>query len=287
MKKDHSLALLLDIAKLPRSTYYYWQLKFEDPSYTDLDPRLALVADEFDHHHGVYGYRRIRYELRDKGHHFSRKTVYHLLKAAGRRCKSRVKRYSSFRGTPGQVAPNIVARRFDRNQANHLWLTDVTMFQAAGRRVYLSAIKDVFNGEIVGHSVATSPTVRFVMRSLDNALATRTFGADLIIHSDQGLQYQHKKFVHRLKQAGITQSMSRRGNCLDNAPVESFFGHMKDDMYRGRVFSSVNELEHEINDYIRWYNYQRRQERLGGVSPIEYRVFHTKFNPTQFPALVA
>lgn len=197
MKKDHSLALLLDIAKLPRSTYYYWQLKFEDPSYTDLDPRLALVADEFDRHHGVYGYRRIRYELRDKDHHFSRKTVYHLLKAAGRRCKSRVKRYSSFRGTPGQVAPNIVARRFDRNQANHLWLTDVTMFQAAGRRVYLSAIKDVFNGEIVGHSVATSPTVRFVMRSLDNALATRTFGADLIIHSDQGLQYQHTVISQR------------------------------------------------------------------------------------------
>ena len=273
--------MLLEVAGVRPSTYHFWRKRFEDPSYNDEDPRLAIVAAAFDQARGLYGHRRVRLVLRDQGHYFSRKTVNKLLNTAGRRCKLRRKRYvNGKRGNAFKTCANIVDRQFSRDKPNKLWFTDLTVFHVGGKHVYLSAIKDAFNGEIVAHDISTVPNVNLVERSFNAAFKRNLVGPDLIVHSDQGLQYTNRRFVEYLEKAGITQSMSRKGNCLDNAPIESFFGHMKDDIGR-RHFNNLDEFTQTIEEYIYFYNYQRIQERLGGMSPIQYRHHHT--TQTQVP----
>ncbi len=279
--------MLLQIAGLPASTYHYWRARFDDPTFPQVDARAVAAVAKFDDEKGRYGYRRIRLLLQDDGIFLSRKTVYRLLKRHNRSCRIRARRYNSYRGSIGVVAPNLVQRCFHRNRPNQLWVTDVTEFKVAGRKVYLSAIMDTFNNEIVGYSTAVSPTVSFVTRSLKQALASRLIPAGMIIHSDQGFQYQHRTWRNILAQAGCKQSMSRKGNCYDNAPIESFFGHMKDEMHMTTTYTSVPELIQAIDDHIRWYNYERIQEKLGGMTPKQFRVTHTEFHPACYPALVA
>lgn len=146
---------------------------------------------------------------------------------------------------------------------------------------------DTYNGEIVGYSTATSPTVRFVTRSLTQALASRLLPAGMIIHSDQGFQYQHQAWRTMVEQAGARQSMSRKGNCYDNAVIESFFGHMKDEMYTYETYHSVPELIRAIDEHVWWSNYDRIQEKLGGMTPKQFRVTHTEFASNRCPVLVA
>lgn len=263
------------MAGLASSTYHFWRVKFDDPAYIEEDPRIAIVAAAFDAAGGLYGHRRVRRMLQDQGIFHSRKTVNKLLKQAGRHCQLRRKRFhTAQRGKRYATCENIVDRDFHREAPNMLWLTDLTAFHVAGRLVYLSAIKDVYNGEIVAHSISASPSPGLVVSTFKQALKGRLIGTDLIVHSDQGVQYTSRSFVGYLEEAGITQSMSRKGNCLDNAPMESFFGHMKDDLGRPRQFETLEELTETIQEYIYYYNYQRRQERLGGMSPIQFRNHH-------------
>lgn len=271
--------MLLDVAGVAASTYHFWKQRFTDPHYEKEDPRVAIVAEAFDQANGLYGHRRVRLALRDQGIFYSRKTVNKLLNAAGRHCRIRRKRFPSpRRGSAYKTCGNIVDRQFTRNSPNTLWLTDLTVFTVAGRHVYLSAIKDTFNGEIVAHHVCASPNVKLVIDTFTKALKRTLIGPDLIVHSDQGMQYTNRRFVEYLEQAGITQSMSRKGNCLDNAPMESFFGHMKDDLGR-RCFDNMEQFTQAIEEYIYYYNYQRRQENLNGMSPVQYRHAHTTKTP--------
>ena len=181
--------------------------------------------------------------------------------------------YSSFRGEVGRIAENKLNRRFQVSIPNKVWVTDVTEFKIhdSNRKLYLSPIMDLFSSEIISFSLATSPTVKFTTDALDNALKKLPQEHQLTIHSDQGFHYQHIHWVDRLKKHKIEQSMSRRGNCIDNSPMENFFGLLKQEMYYGEKFTSVGQLEKKIREYINWYNNKRIKAKLNGLSPIQYR----------------
>ncbi len=279
LRTHHRLPVLLTVAGLAASTYHYWRARFETAGPPAPDQRvIAIQAVLTQRRKRCYGWRRVRAELQATGMFLSGKTVNTLMRDNGLQSPVRASRYNSYPGEQGTVAPNIVNRDFDRDAPNRLWLTDVTEFRLRGatvRPVYLSAIKDTFNGEIVAWRTSTAPTVRFGTDMLDEAIGRNVVPPGLILHSDQGFQYRHRDFVGRLARAGIIQSMSRKGTCLDNSPMESFFGHLKDEMFRFESYSDPLELMAEIDKAIHFYNHQRSQQRLGFLSPVAYRVRDT------------
>ncbi|WP_313005963.1 IS3 family transposase [Corynebacterium variabile] len=284
LRDDHRLPVLLAVSGLAASTYHYWRVRFQAHGPAAPDRRVdAIRAVLIQRRKRHYGWRRVRAELQVSGMFLSGKTVNRLMRQHDLQSPIRAKRFNSYRGDDAAAhpaAPNIVARNFDRDQPNRLWLTDVTEFALDGpdpRRVYLSAIKDTFNGEIIAWTTSTSPTVGFVTDMMKEAIGRNVLPADLILHSDQGFQYRHRKFVNLLAQAGVTQSMSRKGTCLDNSPMESFFGHMKDDMFRFESFTDPDSLIAEIDDYIGFYNHRRSQQRLDYLSPVAYRIRETAY----------
>jgi transposase InsO family protein len=185
----------------------------------------------------------------------------------------RSRKYIAFKGEIGKIANNEINRDFKTNRQNEKWLTDITEFKIKGRnqKIYLSPIMDLYNREIISYSIGTRPTVELAIKALDKALKTKADLSKLTIHSDQGYHYQHISWVKRLEDRNITQSMSRRGNCIDNSPMENFFGILKQEMYYGEEYKSVKELKESIEEYINWYNNERIKEKLNGMSPVQYR----------------
>ena len=188
--------------------------------------------------------------------------------------RTRSRKYSSYKGQVGKVAPNVVNRNFKASKPNQLWLTDVTEFRIKGRedRLYLSPILDVYNSEIISYTLSQHPTLRLTNSMLDKAIKKLDTNDKLVIHSDQGFHYQHGSWTSKLKRMNITQSMSRKGNCLDNSPMENFFGILKQEMYYGVEFKNYDQLKKEIESYIKWYNEDRIKTKLNGMSPAEYRL---------------
>ncbi len=209
-------------------------------------------------------------ELRKK-QIINHKTVQRLMKEMGLYCMVRMKKYHSYKGDVGKVAPNLLNRNFHAECSNKKWATDVTEFSLFGQKLYLSAILDLYNSEIVSYSVCPRPRMSMVMNMLDNAIEKLPDQHDLILHSDQGWQYQMKKYQHKLVTNGIRQSMSRKGNCLDNAVMENFFGILKSELLYIQEFDSMEHFIQELHDYIHYYNYRRIKNKLKGMSPIEYR----------------
>ena len=195
---------------------------------------------------GRYGYRRITMEMRNRGYVINHKTVSKLMKDLGLKCQVRIKKYRSYRGEVGKIAPNIIDRDFNADAPNQKWTTDVTEFSLFGTKLYLSPILDMYNGEIVSYSICEHPVLFQVMDMLDKAFEKIPDNTNLIFHSDQGWQYQHKRYQKRLKEKGIRQSMSRRGNCLDNAVMENFFGLLKSELLYLRDFESIEEFKAEL-----------------------------------------
>ena len=183
----------------------------------------------------------------------------------------RLKKYRSFRGELGRVAPNILARKFEAVRPNEKWVTDVTEFKVGSEKLYLSPIMDLFNGEIVTYETAHHPLFGMVGKMLASAFKRLGPNEKPILHSDQGWQYRMEKYRRYLDDRTITQSMSRRGNCLDNASMESFFGTLKSEFFHLNKSSSLEELETGIDDYIRYYNHDRIKLKLKGLSPVDYR----------------
>ena len=221
---------------------------------------------------GRYGYRRITMEMRNRGYVINHKTVSKLMKDLGLKCQVRIKKYRSFRGEVGKIAPNIIDRDFNADAPNQKWTTDVTEFSLFGTKLYLSPILDMYNGEIVSYSICEHPVLFQVMDMLDKAFEKIPDNTNLIFHSDQGWQYQHKRYQKRLKEKGIRQSMSRRGNCLDNAVMENFFGLLKSELLYLRDFESIEEFKAELEKYIDYYNNHRIKSKLKGLSPVQYRI---------------
>lgn len=202
----------------------------------------------------------------------SKKLVFKLMDQLGLKSKVRVKRrYSSYRGTTSHIADNKLDREFDVETSNTVWVSDVTEFRVAGRKLYLSPVYDLCDHRVVSYTTSISPNTAFTAASLARAFAAEKPAAGLLVHTDQGFQYQHSSWRNILDDNQATQSMSRKGNCYDNAVMENFFGHLKAEMYHGEYFASIEALIAEIDDYIYWYNTDRIQERLEGMTPEQYR----------------
>ncbi|HBA8432369.1 TPA: IS3 family transposase, partial [Escherichia coli] len=274
LRCGHCQSDLLKAAGLARSTLYYQlSLQKAKDKYADVK---QLIASIFHEHRGCYGYRRIHCELQKRGLKFSGKTVRKLMQQLGLKSPVRLKKYRSYRGNMGLAAENILQRQFKAEAPCEKWVTDITEFRAGGQKLYLSPILDLFNGEIVAWETACRPTEELVKRMLNKGLESLAEGEKPLLHSDQGWHYRIKSYQSALADRGLVQSMSRKGNCLDNAVMENFFGHLKEEMYYRRDYRNVEELENAVNEYITYWNQKRIKLSLGGLSPVEYRTEYQK-----------
>lgn len=254
---------------MARSTFYYHlkQLKLPD-KYTREKEDITAI---FHEHRGRYGYRRITAEMNNRGYVINHKTVLRLMNACGIKCLVRLKKYKSYKGQQGRIAENLLQRRFIADRPNQKWVTDLTEFNIGGKKLYLSPIMDLYNREIVSYNISDRPVFSQPMKMLEEAFAKIPDNTDLLLHSDQGWQYQMRQFQHRLKEKGIRQSMSRKGNCLDNAVMENFFGLLKSELLYLQKFSSVEHFRKELEEYINYYNNKRIKTSLNNMSPVQYR----------------
>jgi transposase InsO family protein len=183
-----------------------------------------------------------------------------------------MKKYRSYRGEVGAIAPNLLNRNFKAEAPNCKWVTDVTEFSLFGTKLYLSPILDLYNGEIISYTLSERPNFESVMRMVNQALERLPESHSLILHSDQGWQYQMKPYQAHLKSRRIQQSMSRKGNCLDNSVMENFFGHLKSELLYLQKFKSIEHFKEELIEYIEYYNHKRIKLKLKGLSPVQYRL---------------
>ena len=267
---------------MPKATYMYWQKRFklENP-----DKEIEEKVVEIRELNKDYGYRRVSGELRNQGYIVNKKKVQRIMQKLNLQVTSftrKSRKYSSYKGRIGTVAPNRIKRRFNTHIPHQKITTDTTEFKyyeidAKGHmtmhKLYLDPFMDMCNGEIVSYAMDKRPTARNVMNALELAIkATADCPYRRTFHSDQGWAYQMKAYTKRLKEEKIFQSMSRKGNCLDNSLMENFFGLLKQEIYYGNVYYSYEELESEIRKYIKYYNENRIKEKLGYLSPVQYRL---------------
>jgi putative transposase len=257
---------------MARSSFYYHQKQWQSSDKYQLIKEL--IKSIYNKHKGRYGYRRVTDELNNKVIVINHKTVFRLMDLLGLKSIVRVKKYKSYKGEHGKIAPNILERNFKAAAPNQKWATDVTEFNVAGNKLYLSPIIDLFNQEIISYELTERPVFDQVAVMLKKAFKKIPNNTNLILHSDQGWQYQMKYYQHLLKKKGITQSMSRKGNCLDNAIIENFFGILKSELFYTKKFKSIDELKKEIKKYISYYNNERIKSNLNKMSPIKYRTHY-------------
>ena len=269
---QYDIKLLLKKLGLARSSYYYVRKHPPKPT----RPELWENAKEiFARTSNGCGHRQILMCLRaEVGCCISKKTVLKMMREIGLVCQIRRKKYShynSYRGKVGKIARNVINRDFHAQQPWQKMGTDVTEFAGSWGKAYFAPIYDFCSKEIVAWSIAKVPDFSQQRRLLNDFLSKLPEGKHPILHSDMGWQYQHAAWVKCLKNNGIVQSMSRKGNCLDNAATEQVFGHLKDEFYRGQQWDSYESFEKDLNAYVFYWNNQRRQIKLKGMTPVEYR----------------
>lgn len=267
---------------MPKATYMYWQKRLdkENPNQWIEDKILEIRADNKD-----YGYRRICGELRNQGIIVNKKKVQRIMQKLNLQVTSftrKNRKYSSYKGKVGTVAHNRIKRRFFTNVPHQKVTTDTSEFKYyevddKGRmtmhKLFLDPFMDMCNGEIISFSIDKRPSAVNVMKALNEAInITSDCSYRRTFHSDQGWAYQMKAYSHRLKKERIFQSMSRKGNCYDNSVMENFFGLLKQEIYYGVVYYSYEELKSEIERYISYYNERRIKQKLGWLSPVQYRL---------------
>lgn len=273
LAEEHPLEVLLRMAGLPRSTYY-WAIRHADDD-PDSDVKAEIKAI-FDENKGRYGVRRVYIVLTDAEGKYRRKIshgkVQRLMHEMGLKVKTRKSKYNSYKGTVGKTAPNIIDRDFEASAPNMKWGTDVTEFKCKWGKAYLSPIIDFHDGKVVAYDLSMAADFSQTMRMLARAEESQTRMAGIILHSDQGWQYQMRQYQNFLEEHGIIQSMSRKGNCLDNAKTENFFGRMKVEMFYGHEaeFESFDALRTAVDEYISWYNGSRVKLKLK-MSPETFR----------------
>ncbi len=264
---------LVKLAGIPRSTYYDLVRRMNQPDPdADLKAKIKAIYEE---HEGRYGYRRIRDELANHGQKVNHKKVQRIMKGLGLKCLVRMKKYKSYKGTVGKIAPNHLDRQFKAEAPNGKWVTDITEFKLFGEKLYLSPVLDLFNGEIITYTIGSRPTYSLVSEMLEKALERLPEAHQLLMHSDQGWHYQMKQYRHTLESKGIVQSMSRKGNCYDNSVMENFFGIMKSEFLYMREFESIEHFKIELEKYINYYNTKRIKAKLK-MSPVQYRTHFTQ-----------
>lgn len=285
LQHKYSLVVLLDISGLKRSTYYYTLNKLDKD--TKNDDIMNTIIDIYYAHKARYGYRRITLELINRGYTVNHKKVKRLMSKMGLYARTPKAKYKSYKGDMNGTVKNLLLdkvidevnhktyyeRNFKTERCNEIWSTDVSEFHIAAGKLYLSPILDLHNREIVSYNISASPNYEQIKDMLAKAFNKYKDLKGLILTSDQGWQYQMQDYHKALEEKGIIQSMSRKGNCLDNSPMENFFGKMKNEMFYGYeyTFNTLEELKKEMENYISYYNNQRITTKLKGLTPVEYR----------------
>ncbi len=269
LRREYPLAMLLEIAQLPRATFYYHLKQHTKPDkYKSAKEEITAIYHE---NKGRYGYRRITTELHKRNISLNHKTVQRLMKEIGVVCRVRMKKYRSYKGEVGKVAPNLLGRDFYADKPNQKWVTDVTEFHLFGEKLYLSPILDLHSRDIVSYVICERPVLSMVTTMLEKAFVKLSGKETLLLHSDQGWQYQHKHYQRMLQANGIQQSMSNKGNCLDNAVMENFFGLLKSELLYLQDFESMDHFKRELVEYLDYYNNRRIKAKLKGLPPALHR----------------
>ena len=271
-EKGHPISVLCEILKLNRSSYYKW-LRRDGGEQEAKDAELIkYITVLYQESNGIFGYRRIRLNLKRRfGLHINKKRVYRVMRAIGLQSVIRRKRPNYIKSSPEITAENILNRNFIAENLNEKWLTDVTEFKYGNsEKLYLSAILDLKDKSIVSYMIGRSNNCVLAHNTFDAAVMKYP-SAKPLFHSDRGFQYTTKAFKAKLDKQGMVQSMSRVGRCIDNGPMEAFWGTLKVEMYYLQRFDDYHSLKTAIEEYISFYNYNRYQEKLGGLAPLELR----------------
>ncbi len=255
---------------MARSTFYYNTQQKPDKWAVE----RQRIVELYHQNKGRYGYRRLTLAMRDEGYVINGKTVRRLMAEAGIKCQVRMKKYKSYKGEVGKIAPNLLERDFTADAPRKKMVTDVTEFHLFGVKIYLSPVLDLYNSELIYYTIYRHPVMDMVLDMIKGTVSVIGSHTDAILHSDQGFHYQHKDYQKLLKENHITQSMSRKGNCLDNAVMENFFGLLKSELLYLQSFNSVEHFLLELEDYLHYYNYDRIKAKLNGMSPVQYRTHH-------------
>ena len=281
----------MKVAGLAKSTYEYYKSKKHLNAIQRKENKdkeiLDIIKPTFDKHKSRYGYRRIILSLRDKLNGINHKRIKRIMRENGLYGKQVKNKYHSYKGDNGESKENLLLhkeidevnhktifiREFDTTGPNQKWTTDVSEFKISEGKVYLSPIMDMYDRSIISFDISISPNFEQIKRMIDGALSQYNNLNGLIFHSDQGWQYQMEPYKTWLKDRGIIQSFSRKGNCMDNSLMENFFGIMKNEMFYGEesTFKSLDELKAAMKEYIRYYNEERINTKRKGLTPLEYR----------------
>ena len=289
LRLSHKLNKILKVAGLSKSTYEYYKSRKHLNSIQNKaikeDKILSIVIPIFTHHKKRYGSRRVILSAKNKLQGINHKTIERVMSENNLKAiQGNNGKYHSYKGDNGEVKTNLLlqketvdgkeklVRHFEANKPNEIWTTDVSEFKYPGGKLYLSPIFDMYDQSIISYDISTSPDFTQTKRMIDIAFNKYPNLEGLIFHSDQGWQYQMKPYQNWLKERGIKQSFSRKGNCMDNSPMENFFGIMKNEMYYGYTYNSKEELLTAMKEYIEYYNNERINIKRKGLSPLAYRL---------------
>lgn len=289
LRPKYTLNILLRVSGLSKSTYFYYHsskhLGAEKRRKDEDDRIIAIITPTFEYHKSRYGYRRIILALKDELSGINHKKIQRIMSSNNLLAKQSKAKYHSYKGDNGEYKENLLLhkqvntetnkteyiRDFSTTKSNEKWATDVSEFKAPGGKLYLSPIMDMHDGSIIAYDISIRPDFSQTKRMIDKAFEDNPHLEGLIFHSDQGWQYQMKQYQQWLKDKGILQSFSRKGNCMDNSLIENFFGIMKNEMYYGYEYKSLEELRKAMEEYITYYNNERINIKRKGLSPLQFR----------------
>ncbi len=265
--------MMCTLLNVSRSGFYKNKRRVVPEKETQDQLLCNLIYDYHSTFDGILGYRRMALFL-NRLNHFAHSESYvrRLMKFLGISARIRRKKVNRTRTRVEHIAENILNRNFNASTPNEKWLTDITEFSITGthRKLYLCSILDLYNRSIVAYKLSYSNNTQLVLKTFERALENNP-GAKPLLHSDRGFNYTSNAFKIKLEAADITHSMSRVGKCIDNGPMEGFFGSLKSEMFIGKKFTSLESLKTKVIDYIKLYNEKRFQKNLGGLAPVELR----------------
>lgn len=263
---------------MPKSTYMYWNKRLDRK---DKDLELGNMIRDIQKDNPNYGYRRVQAVLKNKGITVNKKRIQRVMRKYNLTVESytrKSRRLNTYDKNKVKAAPNIINRRFYTNIPYQKITTDTSEFKYYTKdnkigKLYLDPFLDMYNGEIISYSITPTPSALGIMNALNKAIEVSSkCKYQRIFHSDRGWAYSMRDYIKELKSNRIRRSMSRKGNCYDNAPMENFFGLLKQEIYHGKIYNSYEELKYEIEKFIEYYNNKRIKSKLGYLSPVEYRL---------------
>lgn len=269
----YPIEMLCQTARISRSAYYKHNKRVSSREHSKENISIMqCIAELYTTVRGIYGYRRMTMNINAMlGSHYNNKRILRLMHIMKLSSVIRRKKKKYVPSKPEITTDNILNRKFYSSKQGEKWLTDVTEFKLSnGRKAYLSAILDLWDNSIISYNLGCFNDNSLVLETIDTA--TESFpGEGILLHSDRGSQYTNKTYNYRLEQAGIRHSMSRVGRCIDNGPMEGFWGIIKSEMYYLNKFQNIKELSPAIDRYIKFYNTERRQQKLNKLPPLGFR----------------